>query len=167
MAKKQRLLLPLFRPVRYRLELSLRRQQWEGRLRLSGHKTGRPSHRLTLHAKGLEILQAELEHHGKKGTRRISAARINHHRSFEEVRLHTVEALYPGAYNLNLAYQSRPQRPAAKLARLKSLKAAYTGLAPSELLAGIAGRELLPCIDEPQAAADFSIRLTAKNKHEV
>lgn len=86
-----------------------------------------PSQRITLHQKGLKIISAKIFRRDKAGQKEYEIKRINHLPTFEEVRLHTKELLYPGDYEIVLEY---------KLKKSGAPK-------PS--------REFLPSIDEPEA----------------
>ncbi len=95
---------------------------------ITGHKTGRPSHRITLHQKNLKILQAEIFKLNKDGLVHLDVERINHLATFEEVRLHTKEMIYPGTYRLKINYSGS-----------------------QDIYPNLLDRCSLPCIDEPEA----------------
>lgn len=107
---------------------------------IRGKKTGRPNHRITLHQKGLKVTKATIYGESKGAKITINVARINHLRRAEEVRLHTRDWLYPGSYELELAYSLSDD----SLVKLRERQF---------------GRQSLPSIDEPavweQAKIEF------------
>lgn len=115
-------LLNHFQPERYELDSP------QGQIKISGKKVGPPSKRITLHQKGLKITNAQIVRRDKKGDREFSIARINHLPTFEQVRLHTRETLFPGHYEVIIDF-SNSHKPSPE--------------APK--------REQFPCIDEPEA----------------
>lgn len=128
-----------FQPAKYSLSLSGNSCQ----LIIEGKKLPPPSKRITLHQKGLKITAAKIIRKDKKGPSGHEVLRINHLPTFEEVRIHTKDLLYPGHYQIDLAYELSPQKA-------KSLaKQAYETL----------HRDLLPCIDEPEAWAGASFEI--------
>jgi len=139
MTRKDTGLYKNFQPQTYRLTLDANK----GRLVIDGRKMGPPSHRLTLHQKGLKIGGATVTRLDKKGETEYRVARINHLPTFEQVRLHTKEVLYPGIYRIALSYELSPE----KTQSLKNLKA------------NTPRRDLVPCIDEPEAWAGTSFEI--------
>ncbi len=132
-----------FRPSRYEVSLGeATANSTKASLRLSGKKTGRPSRRITLHQKGLKVKSAKITRQGKRGAEEYEAIRINHLPSFEQVRLHANEMLFPGDYVLVIEYEL--PTPVPKKAAVKSKP----------------DRTLVPSIDEPAAweAAEFEVK---------
>ena len=111
-----------FQPERYEVNPS------KGRVKIVGNKTAPPSKRITLHQKGLKITGAQIIRHDKKGDQQFTIARINHLPTFEQVRLHSQETLFPGHYEIMINFSPQPK-----------------------LESGLPKRELFPCIDEPEA----------------
>lgn len=128
--KKQPNLLESFDPASYRLYPK------KGLLIISGQKLGRPSKRITLHQKGLKVTDAQIIKHDKKGDLQKEVSRINHLPTFEQVRIHGDEMLYPGKYTLRLSYR---------------LPKTYDNQKPS--------RNWLPSIDEPAAWANATLEI--------
>lgn len=128
-------LYALFRPEKYELDII------EGRVIIFGKKIGPPSKRITLHQKGLKITSAKITRLDKKGATEHDVARINHLPTFEQVRLHTADMLYPGPYIIELSFQLDAQK-------IKALK---------NLGASMPGRDLMPSIDEPEAWTNAKI----------
>lgn len=135
MKMKRENLLSKFRPVLYELEIgpSAGKSNRKVVMKLIGKKIDRPSRRITLHQKGLKINRAAAVRTSKRGDQAHQIIRINHLPSFEEVRLHSNELMFPGDYELELEY-SLPEESAKELA---------SGQPPS--------RALTPSIDEPEA----------------
>lgn len=138
MAKKGDPLHRSFRPASYRLEV------YGGgcRLKVAGLKLPPPAKRISLHQKGIKVSAAEVASIDKKQWKRHEVVRINHLPTFEQVRLHTADVIYPGQVRLVLEYQL----PEHKLKRLKE----SSGKPP---------RELMPSIDEqiPGDPAGFEL----------
>lgn len=161
MGKSVTRLFQSFQPSHYDLTLSLDRphMSFKGTVTITGRKTGRPSQRLTFHQKFLKVTDAKILVKDKKGEREVPVKRINIQKSFDEVRLHTDDMLYPGAYTITLEYQG-------------NITPGMTGIYPcfftndSKEDALIAtqfeshhAREAFPCIDEPEAKATFDLSL--------
>lgn len=160
--KQVKRLYDQFRPKHYILDLhpDKNTMTFKGTVVMSGHKVGRPSQRLTLHQKGLKVTKAHLVHHTKTGDVEVAVDRINHHASFDEVRLHTKMPMSAGSYTLSLSFSGKITR-------------AMNGLYPcyfehdgkQKVLLGTQfeshhAREVFPCIDEPAAKATFDLSLT-------
>lgn len=159
--KKVKRLFDQFRPTNYLIDLAPDKQNmtFTGRVVISGHKTGRPSQRLTFHQKELTITEAKVVYHGKNGKEAIAIDRINTHKAFDEVRLHADKLLYPGDYVVTLEFSGVITR-------------AMNGMYPcdfthndinKQLIAtqfeSHHAREVFPCIDEPEAKATFDLSL--------
>lgn len=112
-------------------------------LRIIAKKIGPPSKRITLHQKGLKIIGAKITRLDKRGTAEYETVRINHLPTFEQVRLHTKETMYPGPYQIELEYTLNP-------AKLKILQALDTKKPD---------RTLMPSIDEPEAWAEAIVEI--------
>ena len=139
MPKRVARLYRQFQPSKYQLELKSNREAgaFSGHLEISGKKVGPPSKRLTFHQKKLKIKSAQIIRRDKKGTSVYEVVRINHLPTFEEVRLHTKELLYPGDYRVIMRYMLSVEKAEA----LRKNKGA------------IPKRDQVPSIDEPQAWA--------------
>jgi aminopeptidase N len=162
MAKKVRRLYRQFQPTNYALDLSfdVGAMTFSGDVTIEGQKVDRPSERLTFHQNGLKTTAAEIIFHDKRGDRTIGVKRINNQKSFDEVRLHADQTLYPGKYTVKLTFNGAITRP-------------MNGIYPSffehdgvekKLIAtqfeSHHAREAFPCIDEPEAKATFDLTLT-------
>jgi puromycin-sensitive aminopeptidase len=169
MTKAVRRLFRDFQPDNYDLRLVPERDSmtFSGEVTISGQKVGRPSQRLTFHQKELRIISAQIVKHDKRGDHEFTTTRVNHHRSFDEVRIHTEQVLYPGSYTVTLTFSGKITR-------------AMNGLYPcvfthqgqkKQLLAtqfeSHHAREVFPCIDEPEAKATFDLSLVSPAKETV
>ena len=152
-----------FQPENYKLHVVIldpASLQFNGHIIIRGRKTGRPSQRITLHQNDLNIDKATITRRDKKGERAITVSRINHHKSLQEVRLHTDEMLYPGEYEVYVTFHGTITRA------MTGLYPCYFNLDGKEhmLLAtqfeSHFARNVFPCIDEPEAKATFDLMLT-------
>jgi aminopeptidase N len=162
MGKDVKRLFAEFQPEHYTLELVPDRdaKKFKGRVTVRGKKVGRPSQRLTLHQKGLKFTDASITKHDKKGDIQIDVDRINTQESYDEVRLHAEQMVYPGQYTVTVEFKGQITRN-------------MNGIYPcffehdgkeQELIAtqfeSHHAREVFPCIDEPEAKATFDLTLT-------
>jgi len=161
---KVKRLFEQLQPSEYNLHLTINEEAmtFEGTVSITGKKTGRPSKRITLHQKDLSFTSATITHKDKTGHKVKELARINTHAKFDEVRLHTHENLYPGHYEVSLAFTGKITR-------------AMNGMYPcfyeengvkKQFIAtqfeSHHAREVFPCIDEPEAKAVFNISITSR-----
>lgn len=162
MSKKVTHLLDSFVPENYSLAIHPDRDAMTlaGSVTITGRKVGRPSKRLTFHQKGLKITTATVIFKDKKTERKIDIVRINHHRGFDEVRLHATEMIYPGQYTITLEYTGKITKPMEGVYPCffeedgKQKKLIATQFESHH------AREAFPCIDEPAAKATFDLTLT-------
>lgn len=160
--KKVKRLFDQFKPANYVLDLIPDKDTmiFSGRVIITGHKSGRPSQRLTFHQKDLNITKATVVYHGKKNNEDIAIDRINVHNSYDEVRLHADRLLFPGNYTVTLEFNG-------------TITKAMNGMYPCDfthdntqkkLIAtqfeSHHAREVFPCIDEPEAKSTFDLSLT-------
>ncbi len=161
MGKDVKRLFTQFQPKHYILEINPNRDtnDFSGHVIVVGKKLGRPSQRLTFHQVGLTITKVHVTKHDKRGDIEVPVDRINHHKSFEEVRLHSKHMIYPGDYTVRLEFTGKITRP-------------MNGIYPcffedngqqKQLLAtqfeSHHAREVFPCIDEPEAKATYDLTL--------
>ncbi len=153
-----------FVPEHYALHLSIDEPNmtFTGKVVIKGKKHGRPTKRITLHQKGLKITSAEITHHDKTGHVQKELARINKHGKLDEVRLHTHETLYPGAYSVEVTFSGVITR---NMDGMYPCTFEYEGK-PDQLIAtqfeSHHAREVFPCIDEPEAKAVFELSLETR-----
>ena len=150
-----------FKPKNYTISLDPDRDsmQLSGTVTITGQRTGRPSQRLTFHQKDLKITSATIVKHDKKGDETFEIERIAHHRSFDEVRLHTKEQLFSGSYVITMQFT-------AKLTdNMHGIYPCYYEIDGKKqaLMAtqfeSHHAREAFPCIDEPEAKATFDLEV--------
>lgn len=162
MGKSVTRLYEQFQPEHYTLALETLpdEMRFQGTVVVRGKKVGRPSQRITFHQKGLNITEAHIKRTDKKGTKDFAVARINNQDSYDEVRLHTDEMLYPGDYEITMEFKG-------------DIHEVMHGIYPCNFTAdGVKkkliatqfeshhAREAFPCIDEPEAKATFDLILT-------
>lgn len=126
-------LAKLFVPSSYRLALTQARSDTdaEGLITIAGKKMPPPSRRITFHQKGLKIISAKITRLDKKGPIEYEIIRINHLPTFEQVRLHTSETLFPGDYKIVMQFTAKHEPKPDSSSK----------------------RQIFPCIDEPEAWA--------------
>ncbi len=154
-----------FRPDNYELEISPDRESmtFEGKAIILGKKVGPPSSRITLHQKGLKIKKAVITKLDKKGEQKLTLDRINSQRSFDELRLHTKEKVFPGQYRVEIEFSGKITD------QMHGVYPCYYEKRQKTLIAtqfeSHHAREVFPCVDEPEAKATFDlILLTPKSE---
>lgn len=160
MSKKVTQLATQYKPEHYELTLDIDKPalQFQGEATITGRKISRPSKRITLHQKELKITAATITKIDKKNNETdVPVSRIMHHKSYDEVRLHTDEMLYPGRYRIYVTYQGKITEPMNGLypCHFKHDDSDKTLLATQ--FESHHAREVFPCIDEPAAKATFQL----------
>jgi len=163
MSKKVKRLYDGFKPENYQVSIDPDRETMKvtGTVTVTGQKIGRPSQRLTFHQHGLTVTGATIVKHDKKGAHEFPVERISHHKSFDEVRLHSSELLYPGAYTVTMQYKGEITRnmegvyPCSFRHDEQDKKLIATQFESHH------AREAFPCIDEPEAKATFDLTVTS------
>lgn len=161
MGKKVRRLYRQFQPKHYDLQLEIdpEKMTFTGSVVITGKMVGRPSQRITLHQKDLKISEAYVRRTDKKGEKVYKVNRINNQKSYDEVRLHCSEMLYPGDYNLMVNFEGKISR------NMEGIYPCFFKQDDQEqkLIAtqfeSHHAREAFPCIDEPEAKATFDLIL--------
>jgi puromycin-sensitive aminopeptidase len=161
MAKTVRRLFAQFQPATYGLELIIDREAmtFRGQVTITGKKVGRPAQRLTFHQEDLRITAASIVKHDKKGDLPIEVSRINKQKSFDEVRLHTADMLYPGEYSVTMSFEGAITR---QMNGIYPCFFTHQGQKKSLIATQFEShhaREAFPCIDEPEAKATFDLTL--------
>lgn len=144
------------------LELSVDREKmvFSGMVTVRGLRAGRPSKRLTFHQNNLKITKATIARRDKGKDHTFSVDRINLHKKFDEVRLHTREILYPGPYTVTMEFEGKITRPMNGVYPcVFEHKNTKKKLIATQFESHHA-REVFPCIDEPEAKATFDLALT-------
>lgn len=154
-----------FNPDLYKLHISLSDDglSFNGEVEITGHKTGRPSKRITLHQKDLTIKSAQLTYHDKKGHVEHEVARINKHGRYDELRLHTNATLYPGKYQIVVKFSGKITPNMNGLYPSVFEEDGHTKKILATQLESHHAREIFPCIDEPSAKAVFELSLTTND----
>ena len=151
-----------FKPSNYVLDLKPKRDDmtFTGTVIISGQKVIRPNKRITLHQSELLITTAKITRHDKKADQIFKVIRINHHKSLNEVRLHTNELLYPGEYTVELSFRAKITRPMQGIYPCYFKHAGQDKMLIATQFESHHAREAFPCIDEPEAKATFDLTLS-------
>jgi len=162
MRKKVKRLFSEFQPKHYILDLKPDSQKlsFSGSVIISGQKLQRPNKRLTFHQNGLTVDHAHIIRHDKKGDQIIEVTRINYHKKFSEVRLHTSEMLYPGQYTISISFKGKITRSMNGMYPCYFKKNNKQKIILATQFESHHAREVFPCIDEPEAKATFQLSLT-------
>ncbi len=166
MSSKVTRLFRQFVPNNYQLTLDIDDDNltFKGKVVIKGEKVGRPSKRLTFHQKDLQITGAKALYSSKTGVKTVDIERINHHKKFEEVRLHSQKLLYPGEYLIELNFEGRITQTMHGIYPCNfKLDNQHKKLIATQFESHHA-REAFPCIDEPEAKATFDLTLITKDK---
>jgi puromycin-sensitive aminopeptidase len=168
MGKKVTRLFEQFQPENYELTLYPDRDAmaFSGTVVIRGRKTGRPAQRLTFHQKGLKITSATATKHGKKDEA-VELTRINSQDSFDEVRLHAAEMIYPGEYTVTMEFEGEITRPMQGIYPCSFKHDGKDKQLIATQFESHHAREAFPCIDEPEAKATFDLTLTTPAKEPV
>lgn len=162
MSKQVKRLFDQFDPKTYQLNLVLDKSKmaFSGIVTISGKKKDRPSQRLTFHQKDLNISKATISYKGKKGVEEKTVDRINTQKSYDEVRLHTKELLFPGEYIVTLEFSGVITKPMHGLYPCYFQDKGKEKIILATQFESHHAREVFPCIDEPEAKATFDMTLT-------
>jgi puromycin-sensitive aminopeptidase len=163
MVKSAKRLYEQFQPKHYDLTLHPNRKDktFTGKVIVEGLKVGQPTNRLVFHQNELTITSAKLIYRTKKGDSEVPISRINHHRKYDEVRIHSSHQLRPGAYLVEIHFKGKITKV---MNGIYPCFFKYKGK-PMELIAtqfeSHFARQVFPSIDEPQAKATFDLTLTS------
>jgi aminopeptidase N len=163
--QKVKRLIKDFKPEDYNLNLFIDSElsKATGLIEISGIRKSRPSFRITLHSKGIRVKQAKVYLLNKSGkiTSKLEVTRIVHIKSREEVRIHTLEKLFSARYKIELLYGFD-----IKGGELNGLyPSTFTNDSGSEekwlctQFESHYARKMMPCIDEPEAKAQFNVSI--------
>ncbi len=154
-----------FQPSHYALELDLSpdSMKFTGRVIITGKKVGPPSKRLVFHQHGLTITTASIVKRSKHEDQHIAVDRINHHSTYDEVRLHSKDTIYPGTYAVTMSFRGKIQEGmhGIYLSRYK-IKSKQAVVVSTQFESHHA-REAFPGIDEPEAKATFDLTIITPN----
>jgi len=151
-----------FQPSHYGLSLAPDAEAltFTGTVTIKGKKVGRPSQRITLHGKDLKVTAATLTKHDKKGDESIELSRINVQKSYDEIRLHSEQMIYPGEYTISLDFEGDITRG---MSGMYPCFFKHDGTEHKLIMTQFEShhaRECFPCVDEPEAKATFDLTLT-------
>lgn len=162
MSKNVKRLYKSFQPEHYdlQIEISEDKQTFKGSVVITGKKVGRPSKRITLHQKNLQLTHVTMQSVDKKGDSvKVPISRTVLHKTYNELRIHADDVLYPGAYVIECTFNG-------------TITNNMDGIYPCFYeIAGISkqliatqfeshhAREVFPCVDEPEAKATFKTTL--------
>lgn len=141
------------------IKLDTDEMTFDGSVVVRGKKVGRPSQRITFHQKDLNITEATVRRSDKKDEKLYKVNRINKQKTYDEVRLHCDEMLYPGQYTIMLYFSGKITR------NMEGIYPCFFehGGEKKKLIAtqfeSHHAREAFPCIDEPEAKATFDLVL--------
>ncbi len=163
MSKKVKRLAAGFRPDNYKLSLApdITTMKVKGSVVITGQKIGRPSQRITLHQHDIVVTNAKVTKIDKNNEFAVSISRIAHHKSYDEVRLHGDEMMYPGKYRIELEFEAKIQDSMHGIYVSNfEIDGAKKTLVSTQFESHHA-REAFPCIDEPEAKATFDLTLVS------
>lgn len=162
MSKQVTRLFEQFEPTNYKLSLVPDRDAmtFSGTVIITGKKKGRPSQRLTFHQKELNITKASIVNKTKQSDKDLAIDRINLHKSYDEVRLHTNEMVFPGEYEITLEFSGKITKPMNGMYPCFFEENKKQKVLIATQFESHHAREVFPCIDEPEAKATFDLTLT-------
>lgn len=163
MSKQAARLYKQYQPGSYKLDLSINKDKlsFEGSVIISGKKVGRPSQRITFHQKGLKVSSASIIRHQNTGEQEILVDRIVTHKSYDELRLHAKDMLPAGSYTITINFSGKISESMLGIypSRFTHNKKEHVIIATQ--FESHHAREAFPCIDEPEAKAEFDLSITA------
>ncbi len=163
MSNKVKRLYKDFKPNDYKLDISISedKKNFQGKVTVTGQKTSRPSKKITLHQKCLKIIHVTLSHTDKKGNKKeINISRINKQESFDELRIHTENDIYPGQYEVIIEFTGSITKNMDGIYPCVFEKDGKENRLIATQFESHHAREVFPCIDEPEAKATFQLNLT-------
>ncbi|HUA13407.1 MAG TPA: M1 family metallopeptidase [Candidatus Sulfotelmatobacter sp.] len=169
MANKSGRLYEQFRPSSYDLLIDIDKDKmaFSGSVVIVGEKVGRPSKRITLNSKALKIGTVKLEKLTKAGYEEVEVERVNHHRSFDELRVHAKDNVYPGGYRISLKFSGKISIQMHGIYPCFYKDAGKKKTLIATQFESHSAREAFPCVDEPEAKATFNLTLIAPKGEKV
>lgn len=157
-----------FQPKEYQLDLvpDKKTMRFSGTVSIAGVKTGRPSQRISLHQKALKVTKAKLSKIEKGKKIPVNVARLNSQNTYDELRIHSQDMLYPGEYIIELEFNGQITKPMHGLYPCDFEHEGQQKMLLATQFESHHAREVFPCIDEPEAKATFDLSLTAP-EHEI
>ena len=159
--QKVRRLYDQFQPEHYRLliDTDKHNMKFNGEVVIRGNKTGRPSQRITFHAKQLRIISAKIVRHDKRGDIDMPVVRTLVHKSSDELRIHSQSMLMPGSYSVTIRFEGKITQPMNGIYPCYFESEGQKEVILATQFESHHAREAFPCIDEPEAKAVFSLNL--------
>lgn len=168
--KKVKRLYDQFKPLNYKLEIEISddKKSFKGSVQINGSKVGKPNERITLHQKNLDVEVVSVTKTDKKTKQnlQLKPTRIVKHDSYDELRIHFSETIYPSEMTIELKFSGQIT---------ENMDGIYPSNfkednVPKQIIAtqfeSHHAREAFPCIDEPEAKATFDFTLI-HNKNEI
>lgn len=169
MSKTSERLYDRFQPEHYDVHVTLEKEDmsYVSKTVLKGVKVGRPTKRLTLHGRNVTVKSAKITKHDKRGDQGIKVSRINLHKKYEEIRLHTDEQLFPGEYTIEVELEAKISDAMQGLYPCRFRHDGKDKMLLATQFESHHAREVLACIDEPAAKATFQLTLTVPKEDTV
>jgi len=169
MGKQVTRLFEKFKPTNYALKMSINSagMTFTGSVKITGQIKGRPSKRLTLHQKGLQVSKAKITFHNKNTAENINVVRINKHEKLNELRLHSDQTLYSGLYTVEVEFSGNITNPMHGIYPCYFMDNGEQKKLIATQFESHHAREAFPCIDEPEAKATFDLSLLTAKDHIV
>jgi aminopeptidase N len=130
-----------------------------GTVIINAKRTGRPSQRIILHQKGLSIIEATITRHDKKGDEDMKVDRINTHKTYDELRIHSPKKLFPGEYTITVSFSGKITDTMHGIYPCYFKHKGQDKMLVATQFESHHAREAFPCIDEPEAKATFDLTL--------
>jgi puromycin-sensitive aminopeptidase len=161
MSNKVTRLYKSFQPESYALDLKIdpETDKFSGVVLIKGKKVGRPSKRLTFHQSDLKILNVEVISSSKQVLQKLKIVRFNNQQTFNQLRIHFNEVIYPGQYQVKITYEGNITRPMNGIYPCFFDDNGVQKKIIASQFESHHAREAFPCIDEPEAKAVFSLKL--------
>ena len=161
MTKKVSRLFTQFEPNNYNLNLDIDpdKMLFSGQVTIKGQRRGKPSKRITLHQKELQVTSAEITKHDKNGDQNISLIRINNQNKLDEVRLHSDSLITAGEYTVKLNFKGKITKPMNGIYPCFFKHDGQEKKLIATQFESHHAREAFPCIDEPEAKATFDLTI--------
>lgn len=168
MSKRIDRLFQQFRPAHYDVHITPDKESmtFQTHVVVRGKKVGRPSRRITLHAKGLKVVDVKLTKISKESSSKVEIERTNIHSRFDELRIHSESLIYPGDYQVEITTKGEITKPMQGLYPCYFKHEDKEKFLLATQLESHHAREVFPCIDEPEAKATFQLTITAP-QHET
>lgn len=170
MTKNVKRLFKQFAPTNYKLNIDIDEENmsFSGSVVITGQIKGRPSQRLTLHQKDLKINKASILHIDKKGQKKeIAVDRINLHKNYDEVRLHSEQMIHAGKSEVTLEFSGKITDQMHGIYPCYFEEDGQKKKLIATQFESHHAREVFPCIDEPEAKATFDLTITGNKDSQV